>query len=263
MKKRKKGGISNDWLNTYSDMVTLLLCFFVLLYSMSSVDSAKWEKIVKSFNPSDTELSQIVENSEGSKGNYDVEGGFNGDGQETKFNDEFDELYYRLSKYVETQGLNADVEVTKGDGFTFITFRNNIFFDGDSYTLKQEGKEVLDNLCFAIEDVSQSVSEIQVLGHTSQASPTEPNEIESDRFLSSNRAAEVLVYIQRKNIVAAEKLVSSGFGQFRPCSSFETRESRAKNRRVEILITKNDSVVRTLDNYYNEVYGIEATKVQN
>lgn len=263
MKKRRKGGISNEWLNTYSDMVTLLLCFFVLLYSISSVDSAKWEKIVKSFNPTDKEVSQIVENSEGSLGNYDVEGGFNGDGLETQFNDEFDELYYRLSKYVETQGLNADVEVTKGDGFTFITFRNNIFFDGDSYTLKQEGKEVLDNLCYAIADVSQSISEIQILGHTSQASPTEPNEVESDRFLSSNRAAEVLVYIQRKNIVGPEKLVSSGFGQFRPCSSFETRESRAKNRRVEIIITKNDSVVRSLDNYYNEVYGIEATEVQN
>ena len=262
MKKRKKGGISNDWLNTYSDMVTLLLCFFVLLYSISSVDNTKWEKIVKSFNPTDKEVSQIVESADGSLGNFDVEGGFNGDGLETKFNDEFDELYYRLSKYVETQGLNADVEVTKGDGFTFITFRNNIFFDGDSYVLKQEGKVVLDQLSYAIADVSDSISEIQILGHTSQASPTVPNEVESDRFLSSNRAAEVLVYIQRKNILEPGKLVSSGFGQFRPCSSFETRESRAKNRRVEIIITRNDSVVRSLDNYYNEVYGVDATEMQ-
>ncbi|WMI80978.1 OmpA/MotB family protein [Anaerotignum sp. MB30-C6] len=253
MKKRKKG-ISNDWLNTYSDMVTLLLCFFVLLYSMSSVDSAKWEKIVKSFNPPEGEVSQIVESSSGSLGNYDVEGGFD---------DEFDELYYKLSKYVETQGIDADVEVSRGDGFTFITFTNNIFFDGDRYELKSEGKEVLDQLCYALEDISDSISEIQVLGHTSQASPTVPNEVESDRFLSSNRAAEVLVYIQNKNIIEPKKLVSSGFGQFRPCSSFETRESRAKNRRVEIIITKNDSVVRTLDNYYNEVYGIDTSQTQN
>ncbi|KXL54543.1 motility protein B [Anaerotignum neopropionicum] len=261
-KKDKKGKISTDWLNTYSDMVTLLLCFFVLLYSISSVDSSKWEKIVRSFNPTDKEVSQIVENSEGSLGNYDLEGGFNGDGEDTNFNDEFDELYYKLSKYVEMNGLDSDVEISKGEGFTFITFRNNIFFDGDSYILKQEGKDVLDQLCYAIEDVSSSVKEIQILGHTSQASPTIPNEIVSDRFLSANRATEVLVYIQKKNIIGPEKLVSTGFGQFRPISSFETRESRAKNRRVEILITKNDSVVRSLDNYYNEIYGIEADEAQ-
>jgi chemotaxis protein MotB len=216
--------------------------------------------IVKSFNPTDAEVSQIVENSDGSLGNYDLEGGFNGDGEDTNFSEDFDELYYKLSKYVEMNGLDSDVEISKGEGFTFITFRNNIFFDGDSYILKQEGKDVLDQLCLAIDDASDSVKEIQILGHTSQASPTEPNEVVSDRFLSANRATEVLVYIQKKNIIGPEKLISSGFGQFRPISSFETRESRAKNRRVEILITKNDSVVRSLDNYYNEIYGDEANE---
>ncbi len=263
MKKKRGGGISNEWLNTYSDMVTLLLCFFVLLYSISSVDSAKWKMIVKSFNPTDSEVSQIVENAEETDGNYDVEGDVLGNGEDYQFADEFDEMYYKLSKYVEANGLSADIEVTKGDGYTFITFRNNIFFDGDSYVLKPEGEAVLDQLCKVIQDVSNSIGEIQILGHTSQASPTEPNEIQSDRFLSSNRASEVLVYMQRKNIIDPSKLVSIGFGQFRPVSSFETRESRAKNRRVEIIISKNDSVVRSLDNYYNEVYGTDGNEVQN
>ncbi|NCC16713.1 MAG: hypothetical protein EOM28_10245 [Clostridia bacterium] len=263
MKKQRKGGISNEWLNTYSDMVTLLLCFFVLLYSISSVDSTKWRMIVKSFNPTDAEISQIVEDGQATEGNYDVEGGLLGEGEEVQFADDFDEMYQKLAQYVEENGLSGDVEVTKGDGFTFITFRNNIFFDGNSDVLKQEGKSVLDQFSKVIDGVSDSIGEIQILGHTSQASPTEPNEIESDRFLSSNRAAGVLVYIQKKNIIEPEKLVSIGFGQFRPISSFETRESRAKNRRVEIIISKNDSVVRSLDNYYNEVYGTEPSEAQN
>ena len=69
---------------------------------------------------------------------------------------------------------------------------------------------------------------------------------------NSNRATVVLVYLQRKNIVNPSKLVSSGYGQFRPISPFDTTENRAKNRRVEILITKSDGIVRSLDDYYKQ-----------
>lgn len=241
MGKKKRKGVSNEWLNTYADMVTLLLCFFVLLYSMSTLDKEKWEKMVQSFNPS--QITETVESTPAAYGDSD-----------------FDDLYYRLSKYVESEGLDADVKITKGDGFTFITFKDTIFFDGDSYVLKDEGKEVLDQLCNAISDVSSSIEEIRILGHTSQASPEEPNDVESDRFLSSNRATVVLVYMQDKNIIDPSRLISSGFGQFRPISPFDTKEHRAKNRRVEIIITKNDGVVRSLDDYYKEVYGIDVVQ---
>lgn len=244
MARKKSSGGANDWMTTYSDLVTLLFCFFVLLYSMSSVDAGKWKILVKSFNPDANQEIQEIKTAPG-------------DGGTTDEQEEFEELYAQLFEYVELEGLGDDVEVTEGDGYTFITFRNNVFFDGDSYILKQEGKVILDKLCEIISGVSSSVQEIQVLGHTSQASPTEPNEISSDRFLSSNRATEVLVYMQKKNIMDPYKMVSSGFGQFRPISSFDTTESRAKNRRVEIIITKNDGISGTLDKYYEEVYGTE------
>ena len=51
MKKRNKGSGGASWMDTYGDMVTLLLCFFVLLYSMSSIDQQKWVQLVQSFNP--------------------------------------------------------------------------------------------------------------------------------------------------------------------------------------------------------------------
>ena len=51
MKKKKSGGGGANWMDTYGDMVTLLLCFFVLLYSISVIDEVKWLALVKSFNP--------------------------------------------------------------------------------------------------------------------------------------------------------------------------------------------------------------------
>ena len=50
LKKKKSGGGGANWMDTYGDMVTLLLCFFVLLYSISSIDEQKWMWVVKSFN---------------------------------------------------------------------------------------------------------------------------------------------------------------------------------------------------------------------
>ena len=248
-KKHRPPEETGKWLTTYSDTITLLMCFFVLLYSISSVDAAKWEIVVRSFNPNASATSQIVTDQSANAGDYDVEGA-----TEPAIVDDIDELYYALKQEVEEQQLQSDVEITKGDGFTFITFRNNIFFDGDSYILKENGKQVLDSLARIIKGSAKTIGEVQVLGHTSQARPNEQNDVRFDRFLASNRATEVLTYIQMKDVIEPSKLVASSFGQFRPVSPFDTTENRAKNRRVEIVITKNDAVTRALDEYYAEVY---------
>ncbi len=245
-KKHQEGGA--NWMDTYGDMVTLLLCFFVLLYSMSTVSQEKWEILVKSLNPDGQHSSQIVIGEQQNTYTEPVEGG----AELEEKPDDFDNLYYQLSAYVESNQLQADIELSRGDGFTFITFRDNVFFDGDSYILKEEGKAVLDEFCKALQDTRDSIQELQVLGHTSQASPYVANEPVSDRFLASDRATTVLLYIQQKNILDPSKLIATGFGQHRPISSFNTREERARNRRVEILITKTDSVMKTLEQYYEE-----------
>lgn len=249
-KKKSGGGGGAAWLATYSDMVTLLLCFFVLLYSISSVDAAKWAIVVKSFNPdAGKEVAQIITGEPADESKFDS--------TEVTSNTEIDsleKLYFVLSKEIADQNLQTDVEIKKGDGFAFVTFRNNVFFSGDSYVLLPEGKKILDSFASIIGEANEVIAEIQVLGHTSQASPNKVNDVEFDRFLSSNRATEVLVYIQEKNAIDPAKLVSSSYGQFRPVSPFDTTENRAKNRRVEILITENGSVVKALDEYYKEAY---------
>lgn len=256
-RKKSSGSGGANWMDTYGDLVTLLLCFFVLLYSMSDINAEKYEILVRSFNPSAVEVSQIVIDSDRQPGEDPL---VSGEPDEAQM-DEFDDLFYTLSKYIEQNNLQDDIEVSKGDGFAFITFHNNIFFDGDSYVLKQEGKDTLDILAGALNSVTESIKEISVLGHTSQASPDVPNEPVSDRFLSSNRATEVLLYLQQKNFIDPTKLVASSYGQFRPISKFDTAQDRARNRRVEILITKTDDVERSLEEYYAESESIKVETI--
>ena len=252
MKKDKKPEQLGNWMDTYGDMVTLLLCFFVLLYSMSSIDQSKWRILVQSFNPSAVESSdQIVLDANATDQNGELKGN-----PPTAAGDssDFDELYLMLKKIIDDRNMQDSVEITRGDGFTFISFRDKVFFDGDSSVLRQEGKEVLDQFAGAMAQADKSIKEVQVLGHTSQGSPERPNNIRNDRMLSAQRSAEVIIFLQSKNAVSPEKLVGMSFGQFRPIAPFNTEDGRAKNRRVEILITKNDTVEKSLEEYYNQVY---------
>lgn len=252
MKKRKppeEGGA--NWMDTYGDMVTLLLCFFVLLYSISSVDQQKWEIVVKSFNPGADAVSQIVTNSDQKDGDHDVEGGMD----KPKTIDDFDELFYTLQELIQQGKLGENVSMESGDGFAFITFQDMVFFDGDSSVLRDDGKPILQAFGQAMAGLNDSIQQIQVLGHTSQAAPGIPNEAHTDRLLSAERSAEVVAYLQQVSDIDPAKMISSGFGQFRPIAEFDTPEGRAKNRRVEILITRTGAVEQNLDTYYNQVYG--------
>lgn len=229
MAKKRGGGGGANWMDTYGDMVTLLLCFFVMLYSMSQMDQSKWIALVQALNPSaNISGTQLEEPPEGSvvtqeQVNADMEG-----------------FYEAMMDMVSQQNLTSQISVTKGSGYVFISFDDTVFFDGDSYTLRDDGKVVLDQVAQAIAGVSESIDEIRVLGHTAQARADQPNSVDTDRFLSSNRATVVTIYLQEKNIIDPARLVSVGYGQWRPVSSNETPEERAENRRVELLVTGLD-----------------------
>ncbi len=248
-KKKEEGGA--DWMGTYGDMVTLLLCFFVLLYSISSVDQTKWENLVKSLNPEAAESSQIVTDElADAEGENLVSGG-----NPESVDQQFDEIYNNLLELKEQSAAMSDVQITSGEGYHFITFNDSVFFDPDSFVLRAEGAVLIDQLAAALAPSGDAIKEIQILGHTSQADPNIPNEVTGDRILSASRAAVVVAHLQQKNIVSPEKLVGIGYGQFRPIAPFDTSANRAKNRRVEVKITKTGSVEQSLDEYYAQVYG--------
>ena len=237
MKRNKKsGGGGANWMDTYGDMVTLLLCFFVMLYSMSRMDESKWIALVQSFNPDYAvdEPSQIVVG--GGIANEpvtDLPSGLT----EEQVEEALETLYLSMAETVSSAGLQDMVSLSKGSGYVFISFDDTIFFDGDSSVLKEGGKAVLDQIAVPLAETSESINEIRVLGHTAQASPDRPNYVDVDRFLSSDRATVVTIYLQEKNIIDPARLVSVGYGQWRPIAGNGTAEERAQNRRVELIIS--------------------------
>jgi chemotaxis protein MotB len=241
IKKKKSGGGGANWMDTYGDMVTLLLCFFVLLYSMSTIDQSKWKAVVQSFNGS-------TNSAEGTPpaGLPGLDGRGGGEGKpltEEEVEQALTKLYENLEKFVETQQSGAPVTVSKGDGYVFISFNDAIFFDGDSYVLRKDGQTALDTIVPALAEAGPYIDELRVLGHTAQASPDRANDPTADRFLASNRSTVVLLYLQEH--IGVEKLdpariVGMQYGQWRPIASNDSQESRMQNRRVELVIAGRD-----------------------
>jgi chemotaxis protein MotB len=238
--KKKKGGGGANWMDTYGDMVTLLLCFFVLLYSMSSISEENWKALVTSFNPDS--LATITATPGGDGPNADSDEGEGGPiDQQTMTQEAIDEsieqLYESLVEMASQNGMENNISVTKGDGKVFVTFNQTTFFDGDSYTLRDESLPVLDTVSGLLSDAADAIDEVRILGHTAQAQVDTPNNTRVDRFLSSNRATNVLVYIQEHSSLDPARLISEGIGQWQPVASNDNEEGRSKNRRVEMIVS--------------------------
>ena len=259
MAKKRKPEVVNTgaWLNTYADMVTLILTFFVLLYSMSTLDAAKYAKLAQALSngrnvisaPEDylpgedllddgsTDETPVIEDE-------DLEG--------------LDILYQIIMNYIKENNLENDVTVEKSEEEVFIRFRNNVFFDGYSSQLKNSGKEILDVVALGIQEADPVIQEIIIAGHTAMVE-SDPTDV--DRSLSSDRANAVLLYLESKEMFEPQKLVAVGYGLHRPIASNDTAEGRSQNRRVEIYISKKGHT-KSLTDYIYDILS-EREKNQN
>jgi chemotaxis protein MotB len=237
LQKKPQEDHSNDWLSTYSDMVTLLLTFFVMLYASSSVDEQKWQYIYQAFQSRGKYLNLYVDtpNPNDSEGEAVSDDDPNSSGGDGELPQSFDVLYQYLSDYVEENQLGEYVTVDQGAAHITIRFDDSIFFEADSYTLKDEGKEILRGISPALTAVESSIKTCTVSGHTADVISAT-----NDWELSALRACSVVNYLDFRTVLPTDKFRVKGSGSAEPIAENDTAEGRAKNRRVEMMILKND-----------------------
>jgi len=257
---RKVSKVNKDaWLNTYADMITLILVFFVLLYSMSSIDKEKYEMLVKAFTADPLTLQQIEQlENQGNGQGKDQGGAADGadQGQDGKIQN-LDELYNYLNDYIKSNNLEDSVQIEKGENLVYVRFMSSLFFEADRAVLKSGGTAILDFVGKALGEVEPYIKFIRIDGHTAEAAPGTSKV--DDRELSTDRANEVLTYLENRYIKNPEKLMAVGYGLYRPIAPNDTEANRAKNRRVEILIAQEDALQDELDKLYRLENDTETT----
>lgn len=242
MPPKQESDNSGEWLNTYADMVTLLLTFFVLLFASSNLDETKVQYILQAFqsrgkyvNPYVSEHDPSAEKNGGTTDNANNIGG------EGSMPQSFDELYQFLADYVDENNLSDSIAIEQGAAHITIRFDDSVFFDGNSYILKPEGRVILDGISPGIRAIQQSISTATISGHTSFASPIRDSII-NDWWLSSQRAIAVANYLNDEDHMTMDedKYRIKGVGYAEPIADNDTLEGQQKNRRVEMMILKNE-----------------------
>ena len=239
-KKEKKIEIKQglaEWMGTYGDMVTLLLCFFVLLFASSNVDAEKFSQIATSFSnqivvmPGQTSGmldalgNGIIEMPE-VKGNSDKE-------FEQRGKEEMDNMAENFKTYFAENDLEDKIEIEQNDRYITLNFKDGILFESGSSDLKPEAINILNQV--ADELLKYPDNNIKIEGHTDNM-PISTTRYPNNWYLSAARAISVATcFTSSKNFPPA-RISTEGYGEYKPKVSNDTPENRAINRRVEIKV---------------------------
>jgi chemotaxis protein MotB len=226
---------SAGWLTTFNDLVTLLMVFFVLLFTMSTVDTRKMQDFqyalqsglgimetgnkvavsVKKTQPVE-DMSHIMTQAEGERNKH---GSSQAGG---KLADAIRQL------------LKADlgIQVTHTHQGTRLSFEDQVLFDFGRAAISPTGFIFLDKIADVLKKVPYAV---RVEGHTDNV-PIQTRRFPSNWELSVARAVNVVKYFAEVSNIDPKRLSAVGYGQSRPVAANDRPSDRAKNRRVEILL---------------------------
>jgi len=211
------------WLLTYADLITLLLAFFIVMYSMSQVDAKKFGKMSKA-------LSGVLKGGGVAIKKGDEIGSAPGKGvmklgHLVSIGHKIEEKFKRL-------GEDKLVSTELNERGLVIHIMESALFKIGSADLEPKAKMTLDIITNQLTGVS---NHIRVEGHTDNI-PIKTDRYPSNWELSSARATEVVRYFIENHGIEPNKISALGYGEFRPLKPNNSAEHRAQNRRVDIVV---------------------------
>jgi len=230
--------ISNDeetgWLVTYADLVTLLLVFFVLLYSLSSIKQEKFMSAINSIkaqlsaNAPLTGLSHLFKIQDSTKQKISIE---DITGLRPRQNAIIEDIRDSIIK----DGKNISLHTVNNK--IVITINGKVLFNSGSATLNKNALPILDKIARLLFEYPEY--NINIKGHTDNV-PISTKQFPSNWDLSAIRATTVLKYLIQKGI-KPERLTATGYGDVMPLVPNTSAENRAINRRVEFVQEKTEN----------------------
>jgi len=219
-----------DWIVTFGDLMSLLLCFFVLLLSFSEMDRNKYRIVSGSLkNAFGMQRKKPVFDSP--KGQKMVAKEFDQAIVLIKIQDVVDPILNELED--EFQEFKGFVDVSVEEDQVTIRMLGEATFDTGQAQLKQDFMPLLLKIG---EVLSKTEGEIIIAGHTDNV-PVSGGPYKSNLGLSMARAGSVAEYLLKSTAIKPQRLSTMGFGEYRPLASNDTEEGRQKNRRVEIIVS--------------------------
>ncbi len=213
------------WLLTYADLITLLLVFFVVMYSIAKADEKKFARLSTVLQKA---FSGIVLEGSDRTALAGDDGAVTGD----SVLDDFLGLRTEMGKLASDMGVLNQVSVSVQKEGIAISLSGNLLFDSGRAEIRGESTNVLDKIG---ERLSNIPNDIRVEGHTDNI------QIDSDIYptnweLSAARATAVTRYLAETGGVAPKRLSAQAYSEYQPVADNTTREKRAMNRRVDLLI---------------------------
>lgn len=226
-RKKKKGDDINPnaWLDTYADTITLLLTFFILLYSMSSVDAKKLNELSNALQKSlrgDVKVEELSDIKEIATNNE-------------KTSEQIQEdLVKKVNETIEANSFTDVIKVRDEDRGVVLQLDETILFDPGKADLMKKSQNVLNMVTKIVKDLP---NDVLIEGNTDDI-PMFNKEFQSNWELSTARAVSVVKYFVSEKKLDPTRFSVKGYGEYKPLVKNNSTKNRTINRRVDILIVK-------------------------
>ena len=241
--KKEKGEGAPAWMATFADLVTLLMCFFVLLFAMSTTQQETYKELVKSLKSA---LGAQAVPESGTREGLTMHAVPSEEPSESQQIDELggmiekemEEIVSEVRELVLFNKLGGEVSVTKNEDGVVITMSDLLLFSAGGTQLSGKGLDILEKVASVL---SKLAYHVKIKGHTDSA-PISSTFYPSNWELSSARASTV-VRLLVLNGVPPRYISAEGYAHYHPVATNDTAQGRARNRRVEIVYAR-DSIAR-------------------